>query len=274
MDIALITDRAQHEVMSAVAQRLNRVHQFRIVDSTDLGDLRRTIDAELRHPADLYLLRSHVAEVVAMIQKLELAGARVVNPCQPTALCGDRIALDEVLAASGLPLPRTWCAADLKDVAEGSTGMAVPFPLVVKSRWSSRGDVVRKVSSRSALLDLADERPGESVIAQEFIDGDEVDRKVYVIDDLVLAVICPSPLATGTRGERRSVHVDPEWTRLATEVGRVLRLRVFGVDLVLSERGPMVVDVNAFPGFRGVPQAPGALVRMIEATLSASRIAS
>ncbi len=252
--------------MSAVAAVLGSSHRVRVIDSTDAASLGLMIDLELRQPADLYLLRSHVPEVVAMIQRLEHAGAQVVNRSRPTALCSDRFALDGLLGAAGLPLPRSWCAAALGEAAAGAVGAVLPFPLVVKSRWSRRGDLVRKVRSRADLVNLAAENPGEAVILQEFIVGDSLDRKLYVVDELVLAVECDSPLTAGGRGARRQVEVEPEWSRLALATGRALGLRVFGVDLVLSERGPRVVDVNAFPGFRGVPQAPEVLARMVERT--------
>jgi ribosomal protein S6--L-glutamate ligase len=58
--------------------------------------------------------------------------------------------------------------------------------------------------------------------------------------------------------------VPNEWAQVALEIGRVFELRLYGVDLLMTARGPLIVDVNAFPGFRGVHGASSALVAMVE----------
>ena len=45
-------------------------------------------------------------------------------------------------------------------------------------------------------------------------------------------------------------------------------LLLYGLDLVITEKGPVIVDVNSFPGFRGVPGADSALVSLIEGLVS------
>jgi ribosomal protein S6--L-glutamate ligase len=58
--------------------------------------------------------------------------------------------------------------------------------------------------------------------------------------------------------------VPNEWARVVLEIGRVFGLRLYGVDLLTTARGPLIVDVNAFPGFRGVHGASSALVALVE----------
>ena len=48
---------------------------------------------------------------------------------------------------------------------------------------------------------------------------------------------------------------EPMLGELALAVGRVLALEIYGVDFVVGEIGPLIVDVNGFPGFKGVPEA-------------------
>ena len=57
----------------------------------------------------------------------------------------------------------------------------------------------------------------------------------------------------------RPVAVDPEVRAVALRVGRALGLELFGLDVIESPGGPVVVDVNYFPGYKGVPDA-GALI--------------
>ncbi len=57
------------------------------------------------------------------------------------------------------------------------------------------------------------------------------------------------------------------WRDLALEIGHTFKMPLYGVDLLITEKGPLIVDVNAFPGFRGVPGASEALVDLVERLL-------
>ncbi len=59
-------------------------------------------------------------------------------------------------------------------------------------------------------------------------------------------------------------ELPPDWAHITREIGRVFNLRLYGVDLLMTEKGPIIVDVNSFPGFRGVPGADSALVGLVE----------
>jgi hypothetical protein len=57
--------------------------------------------------------------------------------------------------------------------------------------------------------------------------------------------------------------ISPAIDHLAVENGRVVNLRLYGVDHLIAEQGSVAVDVKAFPGFRGVPGAGSALVALV-----------
>ena len=65
-----------------------------------------------------------------------------------------------------------------------------------------------------------------------------------------------------------------DWAHITLEIGRVFNLRLYGVDLLITERGPIIVDVNSFPGFRGVPGADSALAALVERLLSERKTAA
>jgi ribosomal protein S6--L-glutamate ligase len=111
---------------------------------------------------------------------------------------------------------------------------------------------------------LAADWSAEPMIVQRYVANDGWDRKLYVIDGQVFGLSRPSPLTPGDPEARAGIKVPAEWARLAQKVGRAFGLTVYGVDVVLSSNTPMVVDVNSFPGFRGVSGAPEALVAMVE----------
>lgn len=64
-----------------------------------------------------------------------------------------------------------------------------------------------------------------------------------------------------------------EWAQITLEIGRVFNLRLYGADLLMTERGPIIVDVNAFPGFREVHGAASTLVALVEQLGSEGQVA-
>src|SRR5205814_437426 len=91
-------------------------------------------------PADLYLLKAHGMEALSVAQELEKRGARVVNSWVSSAACQDRVLMALWLQQAGLPAPRTWSvAAQESALAEPGSGRW-PFPFMIKSRYSFRGD--------------------------------------------------------------------------------------------------------------------------------------
>jgi ribosomal protein S6--L-glutamate ligase len=66
------------------------------------------------------------------------------------------------------------------------------------------------------------------------------------------------------------VEVTPELERLARSCGDAFELELYGVDVLLSPRGPLVVDVNEFPNYTGVDDAPRAIAELVHSFLPAT----
>jgi len=100
--------------------------------------------------------------------------------------------------------------------------------------------------------------PGPFVV-QERVDGDGLDRKLYVVGETVRGVLRAWP--PRTLADKRGTAFVPsdDERQLALLTGRALGLELFGVDVLYGAAGPVVVDVNAFPGFKGVPDAASLL---------------
>jgi ribosomal protein S6--L-glutamate ligase len=172
------------------------------------------------------------------------------------------------MRAVGLPWPRTWSLATLESLlAHPELLVSVPLPLVLKSRYSRRGDLVVKVDSVEHVHALAARWGQEPIIVQDLVASDGWDIKVWVIDQQVWAARRRSALDAQACADSFALapgDLPRPWARLALEIGQVFNLRLYGVDLLIAEQGPVVVDVNAFPGFRGVPGASSALVALVD----------
>jgi len=199
--------------------------------------------------ADLFVLKSYTPLSLALAGVLHGSGARVLNPYPGCAAARDKILASQVLRSAGIPAPRCWVTGNLALLAP----LARRMPLVVKPSMGWRGEGVRMVRSEAELLALP--APSEPVLVQELIPGPGVDLRVYVAGDEIFATRKPfSSTSYSVPGEE--VEVTAEVRRIALRCGAAFGLGLFGLDIIEGPDGPRVVDVNYFPGYKGIARAP------------------
>ncbi|MFJ7911433.1 RimK family alpha-L-glutamate ligase [Kitasatospora sp. NPDC096204] len=253
MKIGLITGDPGHPVLAAAAELLVRQgHEVEVVPPTG------PVTGPVTGPADVYLLKARTPQALALAEELERRGAPVVNSAAATGLCQDRVRMADLARAAGLPFAATEAVGRLGELVDPA------YPFVVKSRRSRRHDLVARVDGPARLRELAERWPDEPVVTQAFVPGTGWDQKLWVVDGQVFAARRQSELATGTGKSGRAEEWEPSAARaaLALRVGEVFGLDVYGVDLLDGPAEPVIVDVNAFPGVRGRPGAPEALVAL------------
>jgi ribosomal protein S6--L-glutamate ligase len=271
VNICLIVDNPdtrRHPVIGVLLHKLSTCHSVRLLDVRGLTSAEAVAQEEGRALADVYLLKSHAVQALDVAYRVEQRGALVVNAWSATVACQDRALMAQRMRSTACPWPQTWNLGTLEDVLAREDVLAtLPFPLIIKSRYSRRGDLVVKVHKVEEIQALAPRWRQEPVLLQEFAEGDGWDIKVWVIGQQVFAARRRTPLERPTVQEDFPLlagDVPNEWARVALEIGRVFGLRLYGVDLLTTACGPLIVDVNAFPGFRGVHGASSALVALVE----------
>lgn len=274
MQICLIMDNPEtprHPVIAVALQILSNRHTTRLLDIRGLTGAEAIAREKEQPPADLYLLKSHAFQALELAEALELAGRQVVNSHASSLACQDRVLLTERMRAANLPWPRTWHVPMLAEALNDPlVSQAFSWPLIVKSRYSHRGDLVGKLENITQLQTLLAQWGREPIVFQEYSASDGWDIKLWVIDQHVFAARRRTPLEANASTQDFPLTADelpPAWRDLALATGRSLKMPLYGVDLLLTARGPMIVDVNAFPGFRGVPGASEALVDLVERLL-------
>jgi len=130
------------------------------------------------------------------------------------------------------------------------------YPLVVKPTNGSSCRDIYRVDSPADLAKLQIlETNARFFLAQQYIENRGFDIKMYVAGTGVFAVAKRSPLHPEVRVEKRLIPITVELRNLALLVGRVFGLDIYGLDVVETREGPMVVDINDFPSFGQVPHA-------------------
>jgi ribosomal protein S6--L-glutamate ligase len=191
-------------------------------------------------------------------------GVTVIPSWRAVAHVRNKARAVDMLAARDIPMPRTLLAqspAALKDLP------ADQFPLLLKPYLGDNAGGIVLVRHPLELDDLT-WREG-LVVAQEFVDSGSVDLKLYGVGDQLWAVRRPSPLAR-TRGPApppELVEVTPALEEIAFACRDAFGLELYGVDVLDSPRGPLVVDVNEFPNYGGVDEAPAAIAGLVRSFL-------
>jgi ribosomal protein S6--L-glutamate ligase len=206
---------------------------------------------------DLVVTRSRDAFALALLEDAEARGARALDSAQAVHRVRHKATCALGLAHRGLPVPPTLLAGGPDDVA----GLAESaFPLVVKPVLGDNAQGVRVVATRDELR--AGDWDGQPILAQSYVEAGGFDVKLYVAGDRIWATRRPGPLSKLDAPVTR-VPVTPELRRIARGCREEFGLKLFGVDVLESEDGLSIVDVNEFPNYTGVEDAPAAIGEVV-----------
>lgn len=216
----------------------------------------------------------------AVLRQFELMGSYTPNPSSAIICARDKLQCHQVLAAKGIGLPTT-VFGDNPDDTNDLLSMLGPAPHVVKLNEGTQGAGVMLTEKASASRAIIETLRGlyATFLMQEFIaEAKGADLRCFVVGDQVVAAMrrqAPkgdfrSNLHRG--GTAKAVRATKEEVDTAVRAARVLGLGVAGVDLIRSNRGPLVLEVNSSPGLEGIEEATGVDVagRIIEHIASAS----
>ncbi|HSM87919.1 MAG TPA: ATP-grasp domain-containing protein [Candidatus Limnocylindrales bacterium] len=205
--------------------------------------------SEIRVEHDLYILKSGTELALSLAGALHAVGARILNPYPVAATMRDKIASMRVLEAAGVPVPETYVTSHSRRLAS----LLDAGPLVLKPYRGSQGRGVHVVWDADELDDVPnDEGP---VFAQRYHKPEGEDHKIYVIGDQVFGVKRIFPAKTYDEKVGKPFTITSEFREIAIRCGRAFGVELFGFDVVMSEGRPYVVDIQSFPGFKGVPDA-------------------
>lgn len=209
--------------------------------------------SRLRVEHDLYVLKSGTDRALSVAGALHAQGASILNPYPTAAALRDKVVATRVLQAASVPVPETWLASSPAELVP----LLADGPLVVKPYRGSQGRGVQVVRDASE-LELVSHQDG-LVFAQRFHAPDGPDCKLYCISGRVLGVRRVWPPKTYEDKLGRPLQVSKELEEIALRCGEAFDVSLYGVDVVMSEGSPWVVDMQAFPGFKGVPDAAALL---------------
>jgi ribosomal protein S6--L-glutamate ligase len=188
---------------------------------------------------------------LSILEAAGAAGGVTVNDYRSIRLARDKAVAASLARAAGLPFPKTYFAARSALLAQLPSDK---YPLVVKPNNGSSCEQIFRIENAAQLedLDVDDDR---FLLVQPYLPNPGYDIKLYSIGDDVFAAVRRSPLHPGASVVEQLIPVSAEWRALAMRIGRVFGLDLFGLDIIDTPQGWMILDVNDFPSFGQVPHA-------------------
>ncbi|HET9579468.1 MAG TPA: hypothetical protein VFP44_16675 [Usitatibacter sp.] len=205
--------------------------------------------ANIRVEHDLYVLKASSNLAMSMAGALHAINARIINPYPVASTLRDKIVSERILRSAGVPTPDTFVA----DRAEHLVPLLAGGPLVIKPYRGSRGRGVRVVWDIDELDDIAS--ADGPLFAQRYRKPEGLDRKIYCIGGQIFGVERVWPALTYEDKVGRPFTITPELRDITLRCARAFGVDLLGLDVIISDGRPYVVDVNSFPGFKGVPDA-------------------
>jgi ribosomal protein S6--L-glutamate ligase len=206
---------------------------------------------------------SHTFYGTAVVRQFEMRGTFTANESQAITRSRDKLRSLQLLARSGIGLPVTGFAHSTKDI-DGLIESVGGAPVVVKLLEGTQGvGVVLAETTKAAESVIAAFRQLDAnILVQEYIkEAGGSDIRAIVVGGRVVAAI----KRTGAPGDFRSnlhrggtaekFRLSPEERSIAVRAAKTLGLNVSGVDLLQSNHGPVVMEVNSSPGLEGVEGA-------------------
>ncbi len=201
----------------------------------------------------------------AVLRQFEMMGVTPLNESVAVTRSRDKLRSLQLLSRKGIGMPLTGYASkpdDIKDVIK----MVGGAPLVIKLLQGTQGIGVVLAETQKAAESVIEGFMGvkADILVQEFIkEAGGSDIRCLVIDGKVVAAM----KRQGAPGEFRSnlhrggssalIKITPEERSTAVRAARIMGLNVAGVDLLRSNHGPVVMEVNSSPGLEGIEGATG-----------------
>lgn len=210
----------------------------------------------------------------AVVRQFEVMGVTTANGSQAISRSRDKLRALQILSHAGVGLPVTGFAHSSKDI-DGVIGSVGGPPLIIKLLEGTQGVGVVLAETRKAAESVmaAFRQLDANILVQEFIkESGGADIRVIVVGGKAVAAMrrqaAPGEFRSNLHrgGTAKPIKLTQKERATAVKAARLMGLSVAGVDMLRSQRGPLVIEVNSSPGLEGIETFTGIDVagKMIE----------
>ncbi len=203
----------------------------------------------------------------AIVRQLEMQGEYCLSKSLAITRARDKLRSMQLLAKYNIDIPKTVVSRDSADIDQ-LLDQLDGAPVIIKLASGTHGNGVvlaeTKKAAKSTLqaFYLTNDQ-GTNILLQEFIkESAGTDIRAFVVGSKVVASMQRQSLDDDFRsnlhkgGSGKPIKLTPEEEKVAVKAAKIMGLSVAGVDIMRSSRGPLVLEVNASPGF-GIERVTG-----------------
>jgi ribosomal protein S6--L-glutamate ligase len=273
MNIVILSrDKELYSTRRLVEASEKRGHKVRVIDP-----LKCNLVIEKKNPKIIYNgeLLTDVQAVIprigasvtfygtAVVRQFEMMHVFTAVESQALVRSRDKLRSLQILSRAGLGLPKTVFSNYSKDV-ERIVDEVGGAPVIIKLLEGTQGLGVVLADNHKSAVSVIEAFNGlkARVIVQEFVqEAKGADIRAFVVDGHVVGAM----KRQAREGEFRSnlhrggtaeiIELSPEEEIAAIKAANAMKLGIAGVDMLQSERGPLIIEVNSSPGLEGIERA-------------------
>lgn len=204
----------------------------------------------------------------AIVRQFEMQGVYTTAASIAITRSRDKLRSMQLMARSGVGIPKTVFSrntADIDDLLEQIGGT----PVIIKLARGTHGNGVVLAETKKAAKSVLQafylhNEDGTNILLQEFVkESAGVDIRAIVVGGRVVASMKRQSLDDDFRsnihqgGEGSAIKLTDEEKKTAVKAAKAMGLPICGVDMMRSERGPLVLEVNSSPGLAGIEKVTG-----------------
>ncbi len=241
-----------------------RAHEMRMIGSSPIGLARAMSVPEL--DAIVPRIGSSVTFYgLAVVRQFEAMGVNTTATADAIACSRDKLHSLQTMERQGLPIPRTAVIATPQALISAVQAVG-GLPVVIKLTRGTQGKGVvlaRNLATAAAVLEKVQAANRQALVQEYIAESRGRDQRLIVVGNRCVAamerVAAPGEFRANLHRGGSAVAIKPDANseRLAVAAAKAHGLSVAGVDLLQSDHGPLLLEVNSSPGLEGIERATG-----------------
>lgn len=206
----------------------------------------------------------HDPSISSLLTYLESKGVFVINNKDSIDLCANKYNTTVKLKVGGVPVPRTCAISNIKELDEALNKIGNQFPIIVKTLRGSAGIGVSRIDSKESLIGVLQSlwKHRAQLLIQEFLSS-VYDVRTIVLDGKIVSCMKRKKIDGDFRsnfslgGEVETYKLSTEEEKAVITSAKLSGTFFCGVDHMIVDGKPYVIEVNASPGSKGMEKATG-----------------
>lgn len=199
----------------------------------------------------------------AILRQFEMMGVYTTARSIAVVRSRDKFRSLQLLIKQRVGIPKTIFSRETSEVDDLIEQIGLPMIIKTARGTQGKGVVLAETKKAAKSVIQAFYVSDVSILLQEYIETEGTDVRVFVVGNQVVASMIRHSLDDDFRsnlhqgGEGKAVKLTEEERKVALRAAKAMGLQICGVDLVRSDKGPLVLEVNSSPGLEGIEKASG-----------------